>query len=988
VPGLSRKQLVDWARIVAVASLWAVAAYGLDPNRNLTQYVHRVWETEQGLPEVKIDILRQTKDGYLWLGTYSGLVRFDGVRFTTVQDPQSILRNVWIRSVAEDAQQRLWLGTNGAGLVRLENGVFTHYGKASGLPSDSVYCVLPDRHGDIWACTANGIARLQDGTFQVFGAAQGLPTETVFAACEAKDGTLWAGSENSAVSVWDGSRFRARPLRTLPPETAVRAMYCQDGGSLWVGTARGLVRIQDGKERLFTTTDGLAGNFIDCLSESRDGSLWIGTRNGFSRMRNGEFESFRLEDGLSQRMVNTIFEDHEGSLWVGTMHGLDQFLDGRSIPYTAREGLPGNHVGPVLEDSRGDLWVGMLDKGLVRFDGRRFSVLDRSRGVADTIYALAEDGGTLWAGTAAGVARLRDGRIERTYTTRDGLPSNVVRSLLRDHAGGLWAGTAAGPAMLRNGRFMQPPALRDTLQVPIMAMGEDGRGQLYFGTSERGIYVFAGGALHELVPRDGPVVRAGAFYTDRDGFLWIGTIGTGLKLVRDGKITTYLTRDGLFDHVIFGIAADTSDRLWLACSKGIFSVSRSDLLQFAEGKIRHISPSPIDMLRPVESLPGIQPAVWCARDGRLWFSTTAGIVAFDPGRQPRQSLPPSVVIENVMVNGEIDRPTRIRRLPPGRKNLEFQYTALSFLEPGRILFRYILDGFDKDWTDAGGRREAFYTNLPPGDYRFRVTACNADGICNETGSSVSFTLAPHYYQTSWFLMLCAATAALVVWAFHRMRVRWLNERLDLVLAERNRIARELHDTLIQGFSGITMQMQALAARLRSSEERDTLQEIIRDAGDCLRETRRSVEGLRGGQTPGFGLTSAIAAAACQITQASGVRLKLNLQPDPGKMPAEIQYTLLRIAQEAISNSIRHSGARNIEVDLHCTSEGLRLSVKDDGSGFLREANGTVRPGHYGLLGMEERASEIGVDLRIASAPGEGTTVSVLVPAIEGEHERG
>lgn len=967
------------------AGLWSFAAYGLDANRNLTQYVHRVWETGQGLPEVKIDVIRQTRDGYLWLGTYGGLWRFDGVRFTSVPDPQGILRNVWVRSISEDAQERLWLGTNGAGLVRLENGVLKQYTTAAGLPDDSVYCVVPDRDGAVWACTAHGIARFQNGTFQVFSVAQGLPTETVYAACETKDGALWAGSENSAVSVWNGAGFQAHPLRTLPAETAVRSMYCGDAGVIWVGAAQGLVRIQDGNERLFTTKDGLAGNYIGCLTQTRDGSLWVGTRNGFTRMRNGGFESFRPQDGLSQRMVNTIVEDREGSVWVGTMHGLDQFLDGRSIPYTEREGLPGSHPGPILEDSRGDIWIGMRDKGLVRFDGRRFAGPDGEWRV-EAVYALAEDADGIWAGGDRGVARIRRGRIERVYTAGDGLPSNVVRSLLRDRSGALWVGTAAGPAMLQNGHFVQPPPLRE-IRKPIAAIGQDGQGRLYFGASEGGVFVFADGAVHELGPRDGPPLRAAAFYTDREGLLWIAAIGTGLKLVRDGKVTTYVTRDGMFDHTIFGFAADASDLFWLTSVKGIFSVKRSELLDFAVGKIRHISASPIDLLRTVEPVSGVQPAIWRAHDGRLWCSTTGGVIAFDPGSQRRPSLPPSAAIESVLVNGESHRPEEIRRLPPGRKNLEFQYTALSFLEPQQIRFRYVLDGFEKDWTDAAGRRDAFYTNLPPGNYRFRVAACDTDGVCNEAASSVAFALAPHYYETSWFLALCAAAAAMIIWAMHRAHVRRLNERLELVLTERNRIARELHDTLIQGFSGITMQMQALAARAPSSEERSTLQEIIRDAADCLRETRRSVEGLRGGQTTGSGLSSAIAAAARQITHATGVRLKLNLTPNPRQLPADVQFTLLRIAQEAISNSIRHSGARNIEVDLHPTAEGLRLSVKDDGGGFVRRASASAPQGHFGLLGMEERAAEAGVDLRIASAPGEGTTVSVLVPANGGKDDR-
>jgi signal transduction histidine kinase len=373
------------------------------------------------------------------------------------------------------------------------------------------------------------------------------------------------------------------------------------------------------------------------------------------------------------------------------------------------------------------------------------------------------------------------------------------------------------------------------------------------------------------------------------------------------------------------------------------------------------------------------------RDGRLWFSTIRGVIVVDPERLRRNAPPPPVVIEEVIVNGRSEHPGRIAQLPPGQKNLEFRYTGLSFLSPGRMTFRYKLEDFDRDWIDAGTRREAYYTNLPPGNYRFRVTASNVDATPNEAANPVAFTLAPHFYQRAGFIPLCAAAVALAAWLAYRLRVRRIKERLQAIVAERSRIARELHDTLLQGFSGVTMEMQALAARLPTSQERGTLEEIIRDAANCMREARRSVAGLRNAPTAGeSGFTAALSQCARQLTETRDVRLTLKLDRSPPKVPADVEYNLLRIAAEAIANSVRHSGSRTIEVALDQTPQRLRLSVKDDGSGFDSADIDIARAGHYGLIGMKERAAQIGAELHLDSEPGRGTTVHLTLPTRNGD----
>ena len=857
--------------IAAFLAAGAGIAFGLDPNRTLTQYVHRIWQTQQGLPESSVYSILQSRDGYLWLGTQTGLVRFDGVRFTPLENIYaSAPTNVWIRGIAEDTEGALWFGTNESGVFRVYNGSIKQYSQKEGLPSDTVQCVVAAPDGDVWVCTVNGLVRFSDGKLTTYKTDAHLATNTLRAATIDRAGKLWVGGESSILNVWNGSAFDSVPLASIPPDAGVRSILTSRDGTLWVGTTGGLIAKKNGQERLITTKDGLGDSWILALIESADGSIFIGTRSGFSRWHNGELDSFRPQEGLSQSTVFSLYQDREGSLWVGTKHGLNQFLDGRAVPYTVNEGLPTNDTGPVIQDRIGNVWVGTLGAGLTRFDGRRFSVLTTRLGlVSNTIDALAVDhAGDLWVGTDRGLNRLRNGRVDGTYTTAQGLPSNDVRSLYEDQSATLWAGTSAGAARMTGGRFSRATS------AAVVSMGEGGDGKVYLATANS-VMVWNNGKITEILHDGAPLRGVDAFYRDRDGALWMGMLGQGLRRLKDGKISTYYIRDGLFDGEIYGIISDDQDRLWMACSKGIFSVPRADLDRFAAGEIKKITStpySPTDALRVIECKSGVQPAASVTSDGHLWFSTIRGLIMFDPQHLQRHVPAPPIVIEELTVNGELESPASISRLAPGPKNLEFRYTGLSFLAPTRITFRYMLEGFDKNWIDAGTRREAFYTNLPPGTFRFRVAACNSDGVCNEAGGTAAFTLASHYYQRIWFFPLLAVLIGAAIWAAYQLRMRRLREHFQLILTERNRIARELHDTLIQGLCGITMEMQALAARIRAPQERATLEEIIQDAGTCLRETRRSVAGLRSGAVQVW--LRAIAQAARQITEAKDIRLKL------------------------------------------------------------------------------------------------------------------
>lgn len=962
----------------------------LNPDHKITQYSHRIRQVQKGIQPAFISVVKQTSDGYLWLGTQDGVIRFDGDRFSPVPALQQFsLHDVWARDIEEDRAGNIWMTADDNRLIRVAPRAVKVFTESDGLPTQEFSCVFMGISGEVWTCTATGLVRFRGDQFEILQAPAPFSTRPI-AGCQGSDSRVWLGG-GSSLEFFEDGKFSPVRLRSVSGELAIRSLICV-GTEVWIGTGKGLVRLRGQEERLYTTKDGIADNVILTVAPGSGGAIWVGTRKGFSRIRGGDIESYATSDGLSQNTVAALGEDSEGTLWVATKNGLDQFLDGSSTRYTHTEGLPGNNMGPVFTDRRGVLWAGTLEGGLARFDGRLFvTVANLGSG---KVTALTESGdGALWVGTERGLRRVRDGEFRGNYGVEHGLPSSAIQSLFTDHHGDLWAGTRKGVAVFRDGHFFTPAVLAKELAGPIAAIGETQDGTMLLALEHESLYLYKNGAVQKFEDNStpGPRLRfqdVNSIYTDPEGVVWMGANGAGLGMWRKDKFSRFLVRDGLFDNEIYGVVADGADRLWMVCSNGFFWVNRSDLFQYAAGKVAKITSTPytpLDGFRSQQGTPGVHPAGTKSRDGRLWFSSTNSLLAFAPGPGVRTSVPP-VRIEEITVNGASMDTNRAIELAPETDSIAFRYTAITFLSPSRLTFRYMLEGHDRTWTEAGARREAFYTNLPPGKFRFRVAACSGGFPCKETTSALDLEILPHLYQRPWFVALGTALLVFLVWASHHLKVRQLRAQFVLVLAERSRIARELHDTLIQGFSGITMQMQAFSSRLQSPAERQALGEIIRDAGICLQETRRSVAGLRAGTGPKAGLADAIADAARQLTQERGIKLKLHLDDGHQHLPADVKYNLLCIAQEAITNSIKHAGASMIEVSLTCSPQALHLFVYDDGrglspSGVAMNRNGVGGDGgHYGVIGMRERASQIGAEFDISSAPGQGTTVSVHVPA--------
>ncbi|MFL6446894.1 MAG: two-component regulator propeller domain-containing protein [Bryobacteraceae bacterium] len=961
----------------------ASSALALDPSKSLTQYAHRIWGQEEGLLQPTIYSILQSRDGFLWLGTQDSLIRFDGLHFREFEDTQetALHRNL-IRALREDKAGNVWAASVGGGLARISpSGTLTRFTTKNGLPSDDQFCLDSDDDGAVWSCSNRGLSKFDGKRFRSFTTADGLPSNGIRDTCRADDGVRWVSGLDFGLARSAGLRFQPYVDTYIPKKETVTALHCSRDGTVWAGTTAGLVRISAHGSTTVSVRDGLPDDSVSSIAESADGSLWVGTNDGISRLRYGSVSVYRTRDGLSHSSVLSLFEDREGTLWAGTKAGLDQFTDGKVTPYTTTEGLPTNQTGPVLEDGAGQLWVGTIGSGLTAFDGHQFRRITTSNGLIDnTILSLALDrAGDLWVGTRKGLNRLTRGAISGTYTTRNRLSGKEVRTIFSDVQGKLWVGTDRGLCYWSGSKFVPSGILPRSDENGILALAGGRTANLFISTEEPGFYTLRDGVVKSY-PTD--VNRSvDSYYLDSVKHeAWMGTLGSGLLRWKGGEFTHVRTKDGLYDNRIYGIVRDDHANFWLASSKGIFRISQGELDDFVDGKTGFVTSIPFStgQLR-FECQSGVQPAVARTRDGRLWFSTTNGLVMVDPNHLIPNNVPPPARITATLINGR-----RVRsgsgelQLGASERNLEIRYAGLSFISPEKVTFQYILDGYDKSWTDAGTRREAFFTNLPPGHFQFQVRTRNADGVWGTQPAVLRFEVEPRFYQRLWFFpSLLVFGAALVVLAY-RARIRRLHATFEVVLAERNRIARELHDTLLQGLSGITMQLQALWTKLPYSQEKDTLEAIIADAGACSKEARRSLWGLRTVGSVALRFEEKLSAVAKQSIGAKPVTLLLQVQPVSLNAFPEIEYQLLRITQEVISNTLAHAKASTLRIEVKVEGTELQVAFEDDGIGFTPQEQ-RAPFGHFGLIGIRERADEIDARLRVTSAEGSGTRITISVP---------
>ncbi len=790
---------------VSIPSLRGIPTQSLDPDKDIDQYLHHVWKTEQGLPQNSAWALCQTRDGYLWIGTQEGLVRYDGIRFS-VFNKQNVpaMRSNVIASLLEDNSGALWIGTRGGGVLRLHEGTFICYSTQNGLSNDDVTSLLQDRAGTIWIGTSHGLNQFRNGVFTFYTTHSGLSNDAVTALVQDRQDALWIGTMGG-LNLFHNGTFKHYTTQHGLSNDAVTSLVQDRNGTLWIGTNNGLNQLENGVFKQYTTQHGLSNNVIRTLLFDRSGTLWIGGNGGVQRMSNNVLTVFSTKNGLSNDDVRSLLQDRDGALWIGThAAGINRLQNGSIVSYSSKNGLSIDAVTSVMGDSEygdrhstsGAVWVGTYGGGLNYFRDGIFTHYSIRNGLSsDVIRSLLQDrDGTLWVGTiGGGLNQFKNGTFT-AITTKNGLSNDFVWSLQQTHDGALWIGTEGGGLnRYHNGKmtlFNTKNGLSNDF-VRVILEDRNHENTLWIGTYGGGVNYWNNGKWTHFTTQDGlsnNFIRS--LLQDREGTLWIGTQGGGLNRFKNGKFTTFTTKDGLFDDGAWCILEDDFGHLWMSCNKGIYRVNKADLNAFADGKISHIpckSFGVADGMKSIECNAG-NPSGWKTQDGRLWFPTMAGVLAISPNKFYTNPIAPPVIIEEIKADSVSMDLRSASEVAPEAQKFEFHYTATSFLAPEKVQFKYLLEGYDDAWVNAGGRRTAYYTNLPHGrQYRFRVIACNNDGVWNDVGASAMFYVAPYFWETWWFYGLCTALIGFSAyqgfhWRLNRLRMR--AETLERLVDER------------------------------------------------------------------------------------------------------------------------------------------------------------------------------------------------------------
>jgi ligand-binding sensor domain-containing protein/signal transduction histidine kinase len=960
------------AYLLAFVLGFTFSASALEPTTPLPGYGRQSWVMENGLPQNTVQAIAQTSDGFVWLGTEVGLVRFDGNSFVLFDQNSK-------PGAPSDRSSSL--------------------GWKPALPGNDVRCLLAANDGVLWIGTGDGLARLKDGVMTTFTTSNGLPGNSIRSLHEDQRGEISVSTESGEVVVNGSGVVPVLVDKVDGPPALLRAELADKYYAIVNKTDAYLN--QKGRPQLtLTVGKDLPGTRIQTAFADRQGGLWIGTNGGLVRYTFGKIDRFPLTDPLATASILSIMEDREGNIWVGTeTGGLHILRDERFRTLGTRDGLSSDATTTVVEDNAGTLWVGTNGGGLDAFTHNgsslsRVKALTVREGlVSDIILSLAAaPNGDLWVGTPDGLNRVHNGVVS-SFTSADGLPDEFIRSLLVDADGSLWIGTRRGLAHWNPGFpgihldiFTQATGLGSDL---VGAMVRDVRGNLWVATLA-GLSRLQGSpkpSITNFTASDGLSSNViTALLPRSNGTLLIGTQGQGWNLW-DGQHFSPVARTGINRTTIHAILDDEQGHLWFATANGL---ARCDC-DMAGGCSHWMEFGPADGLRGREMATNSHPSAWRSRDGWFWFATPKGLVAIDPAHFPVNTVPPPVALIRFAAD-DVEQPLHGAdplKVQAGHNHFQFDYAGLSFTAPQKVHYRYMLEGFDHQWTEAGVRRSAYYTNIPPGNYTFHVQAANNDGVWNEEGAALTFTLRPHFYQTIWFYILLAALAAGLIVLILRLRLLRAKRQFDAVLAERNRIAREVHDTLAQGYVGVSVQLEVLSELLRHNNTEaaikrlDTTRQNVREG---LAEARQSIWALRS-QDTGENTLPVKLRRATEQANGSGVEAAFSLYGAYRPMPPGMEREFLRVGQEAIHNVKKHAGANHLAVQLEYGPAEIALEVRDDGRGFEMTRGVDSPPGHYGLTGMRERADVIGGTLEVNSEPGSGTTVRLQVMTPGAAQER-
>lgn len=986
--------------LLFLCALWCLAFI-----QNVSaQYRFDVWTTDDGLPQNQVNNIFQTSDGYLWMTTFDGLVRYDGVRFSVFNSGNTTgITNSRFLIFFEDRDKNLWITTEESGITRYKDGQFTTYTTEDGLPHNRISRTLRLREDSLGLVvnTDGGAVRWKDGKFFPYDPNEGDPYATK--GFPARPGVVWCleGAslnriENSQVtasvpSLWSSSheirRIFETPggtvwIATWAPKDEIWRLkngqfilitgkglpkkwvtsVCEDrSGNTWFGTSgAGLYMLKNDRFTVFTTADGLSSNNISAVYEDREGNLWVGTERGLNRVRNRTVTAFSREDGLASDNVYPIYQDRSGAIWIGSWQGLTCYRDGTFTNYTKRFGLEDDNVTAICQDRAGALWVGTWGQTVIQIREGKATRLSGPENYLDTTHAICEDReGTLWFGTHSGLVRYRDGAFTK-YTRKDGLPGEIVYVLLEDRSGALWVGTERGPSIYRDGQF-------------------------HSYTAEEGL----------------PPYTVRSLYEDSEGTLWIGTYDAGLYRFRDGRFRSFTTRDGLFNNGVFQILEDAHGYFWISCNLGIYRINKKELDDFAEGRVRRITAIPYGKREGMlnqECNGGNQPAGIKAVDGRLWFPTVKGVAVIDPATVNVNLHPPAVVIEDVTIDNRAINLKDVLRVEPGQNNFEVSYSGLSFIDPERIEFRYRLVGLDPDWIEAETRRTAYYSHVSPGTYIFEVEAANRDGVWSERPAQIRVVVVPPFWRTWWFTLLAISLAMAVALLLYARRISALKrahqnqeafsrQLIESQEAERKRIAAELHDSLGQNLLVIKNRLM-LAMRTADEGTIEQLNEISSTTDQAIDEVSEISYNLRPYHLDRLGLTRALEAMLRRVSGSSSIKFSCNIDHIDNLLDQNAEISIYRIVQEGVNNIVKHSDATEGRVSVRKNEREMQIEIRDNGRGINNEAiSNDSRPnGGFGLIGIAERAKMLGGRHSLQSVKGNGTSITVNINLPERKDE--
>jgi ligand-binding sensor domain-containing protein/signal transduction histidine kinase len=978
------------AMLALLALAPALTAAQEKPNLiSLSEYQKQEWHVEDGLPQGNVRAIAQAPDRSLMIGTSEGLSSFDGIRFTPFPlHSAGGPKNEPVNSILYSRAGELWIGTDDRGVLLQRGQEVVTLSEDNGFHGERIRALHEDKQGNIWVATQNGIERIHDGKIEALYSLGPVSGDLTAPFANDGNGRTFIVTSNG-VFLWDGTKT-SKFLHDAWLGHA-SAIYGDDKGTVWVGMASGILKLTSSPNGAYARQEiPVSRGLITALAEDREGNIWAGTRGrGIYRIApSGSIAAWTANEGLADDTIHALYADDEGNLWMGMLSGgITRWRKGPLLPLGKPEGFAASFAANVLGDSRGDIWMGSWGNGLWKLhagDLRKQPLPGMPENAH--IRALAEDQkGNIWIGTwFHGVYRFDGRKFQRFLTGNESL-GNAVSVIASDRNGNLWVGTYKGLIRYCKG---VPDKKNEEVFLPgklVTSLKEDQDGSLVVGTFD-GLYRVKENGLVAITAKDG---LSNTFILsvsrDRAGGIWVGTKGGGVDFLKGSNAVHLGRAAGIPEYPVFSVLEDNEGDLWLSTTRGILRMKRSNLMAVLAGKQKSVESVMFgknDGMRSSECGGLSQPPASVTRDGSLWFATAKGFV-HTAQTQEFPALPPlNPRIADVLTGKTLSPATDSVVLRSGQRDLQISYEAIRLSNPLQVQFRYKLEGYDRDWTVAG-TREVHYQNLPPGQYRFLLTARDAGQPWSEKTAELSVIQRPFIYQTAWFYVFACGCVLGAVFALVRWREFQLKGRLRLIVDERNRIAREWHDTLMAGLAAISWQLEATGDLFRRKEkEASESLELARNmVRHCQAEGRRIIWDLHDAESSVGTLSEALSKALNGVQRKSNAEMKLSVRGAEASLSPVMVHHLVCICQEAVSNALRHASPTRIQVGLEYSASLMVLSIRDDGKGFQHD--GLAAPGHFGLSVMEERTRKIGGELRIQSAVGSGTQVLVQVPVPQG-----